>query len=981
MPTPLSQTFINSYSQLNAGQKKAVDAIEGPVMVIAGPGTGKTTILTLRIANILKETDTAPQNILALTFTESGAYAMRRKLFDIIGAAAYKVNIHTFHGFAARVIEQYPDYFSRIIGSRVITEPERIKIIKKAVMSSKIKRLRPYGDQDYYVAPILREIQTLKRENISPKHFEKSVENTFIDPDLSKTEVEKLKKQSDKNLELSFVYAEYEKSLVKEKFYDFEDMLLELIRAMEENDEFKLILQENYQYVLADEHQDANAAQNRILELLSDFHESPNLFIVGDDKQAIYRFQGATLENFLYFKNKYKDAVVIDLEHNYRSHQGILDASHSLIAKNPVIPGHERKRLISLQVGTMPIYVTECENTYEEVEIVSNKIKKIIENGGKEEDIAVLYRDNKHAELISRTLKAKGIKYRVESEQNLLTEPDVVKILYITKIINNPSDNELLGKTLLLREMNCDPMHVTQIFGEARRQEKNLHEYLKNYADTAKAYKRIVAWSEEAQILQCTDFMQKLIEESGILEDIIKDNNSLERLDALQAFYDYVVSLAAAKKTFYLSDFIEFLGIAEDHGISSKKSYSEHVKGVRLMTAHKAKGLEFDEVFIIHGVDGVWGNRSSRNLFSIPIIEHARNVGRIEDERRLFYVALTRARNSVFISYSKRDQEKELLPTQFISEIDSVFLSFEKSEDTSSQDKIPEKAHPINLQKKSESKSNTLLDQEFVKSKFLAQPLSVTHLNNYLECAWKYFFVNLVRIPQAENKHQMYGTAIHSVLRSYFDAYREGKKKSIKEVLALFKHALDKLPLSKHDRNESFEKGRKALEGYFEQYDSLWNRDLLNEYAVKSGYVWDEKGAVLELTGKLDKIEFIDPNNVVVVDYKTGKPKSRNEIEGKTKDADGNYKRQLVFYKLLLSAEDKKKNFQMQYGEIDFVEPNERGVYKKERFEILPQDLIGLRKEISLMAADITSMTFVEKGCGKKDCEYCKLGKLLRATA
>ena len=163
-----SKAFEESYKALNPAQRKAVDAIEGPVMVIAGPGTGKTTLLTLRIANILRKTDIPADAILALTFTESGAAAMRRKLTSTIGAAAYKVHIHTFHGFAGHIIEQYPDYFPRVIGSSIITEVEQMKIIEKALQSKYISLLRPYGDQSYYIRPILREIQTLKRENISP---------------------------------------------------------------------------------------------------------------------------------------------------------------------------------------------------------------------------------------------------------------------------------------------------------------------------------------------------------------------------------------------------------------------------------------------------------------------------------------------------------------------------------------------------------------------------------------------------------------------------------------------------------------------------------------------------------------------------------------------------------------------------------------------------------------------------------------------
>ncbi|MCX6719165.1 MAG: ATP-dependent helicase, partial [Candidatus Taylorbacteria bacterium] len=452
--------FNKLYEVLNPAQKHAVDCIDGPVMVIAGPGTGKTTILTLRIANILKETDTAPDSILALTFTESGAYAMRRKLVEIIGPAAYKVNIQTFHGFAESIIQKYPDYFPRIIGSKIITDAEQIKITEKLIDSKLIKILRPYGDPTYYVRPVLSEIQILKRENVSPSEFKKSIERDLADLNdvgsgqgknmelrirnfeirdkkivvsgkdlkrdkilkssgkdkaLSMAEIEKLKKRNEKNLELAYLYGKYEKQLAEDRFYDFDDMLLELIRAMEENYLFKLMLQETYQYILADEHQDANASQNRILELLADFDESPNLFIVGDDKQAIYRFQGASLDNFLFFSRKYKQAKVIDLEHNYRSHQGILDASHSLIANNPGIEGRERTRLISLQIGSKPIFIDELPAANDELEYVATIIERLLKKGEKPEEIAILYRENKEADRIAAALKVHGVPYRIES--------------------------------------------------------------------------------------------------------------------------------------------------------------------------------------------------------------------------------------------------------------------------------------------------------------------------------------------------------------------------------------------------------------------------------------------------------------------------------------------------------------------------------------------------------------------------------------
>ncbi|MCX6718870.1 MAG: ATP-dependent helicase, partial [Candidatus Taylorbacteria bacterium] len=712
-----SSAFDSSYKSLNAKQKEAVDTIEGPVVVIAGPGTGKTTILTLRIANILRLTDTAPENILAMTFTESGAHAMRRKLTEIIGPAAYKVNIHTFHGFAAHVIEQYPDYFPGIIGSTIITELEKVKIIEEILKSDKVKLLRPYGDQAYYIGPILREIQILKRENVSPKQLmddqnlvmgsllgmesagvnelkssskgskssnakskavgigsrSSTIKQEAVSShqtingkgsdNLKKTDIDRLKKQTEKNLELAFVYDSYEKKLAKKKYYDFEDMLLRLIQAMEEDKNFKLMLQESYHYILADEHQDANASQNRILELLADFHDSPNLFIVGDDKQAIYRFQGASLDNFLYFSKKYRDAVVIDLEHNYRSHQGILDASHSLISKNPTIPGYERKKLLSLQMGSMPILITECSTVNDELELVARAIERLLSKNILGHEIAVLYRDNKHAKPLSDVLRSHGIAHKIESDNDLLRELDVAKIIMLCKAMHDPSDNEALASALFLKELRCDPVEVAALCNLASRERKPLFESIMRSvgSDIKVAYQRIINWSQESRIIPFANFLQRLIQEMWILSSIVADPDSLERLNTLQAFFDHIASAAQSKRSFYLDDFIEYIDLAREHGLNGKPDHSERVGGVRLMTAHRAKGLEFSHVFIIHVVDGIWGNRSARNLFTIPLIEHARNTGRIEDERRLLYVAMTRARDSVHVTYSRNNGEKDLL--------------------------------------------------------------------------------------------------------------------------------------------------------------------------------------------------------------------------------------------------------------------------------------------------------------------------------
>src|SRR3989344_8655164 len=288
------EKFKEYYTKLNNRQRDAVDTIEGPVMVIAGPGTGKTQILALRVANILRRTDTQADSILVLTFTESGVYSIRKRLLEMIGSAAYKVHIHTFHSFSNTIIKEYPDEFPRVIGGNPISDIDQIRFVEEIFLAKNFSSIKPYGDPLYYVRPALSTIKALKREAIYVEDFKDIVgaqKKEFKNlPDLyhekgafkgkMKGEYADLEKKIAKNEELMIVYEEYEKRLKDAKLYDYEDMILEMVRTLEGKGSLLLELQEEYQYILADEHQDANQAQNKILELLSNFHENPNLFIV-----------------------------------------------------------------------------------------------------------------------------------------------------------------------------------------------------------------------------------------------------------------------------------------------------------------------------------------------------------------------------------------------------------------------------------------------------------------------------------------------------------------------------------------------------------------------------------------------------------------------------------------------------------------------------------------------------------------------------
>ena len=993
---PTTSKFQILYKKLNNEQKQAVDAIEGPVMVIAGPGTGKTQILTLRIANILRKTDISSDSILALTFTESGVFSMRKRLVEIIGSDGYRVGIFTFHGFCNEVIRRFPDSFPKIIGANQLNDIEKLSILKDVILKSPLKKLKPFGDNFFYLNSIRGKISELKRENISPEELAKSIKeqkeefkkinNLYHEEGVHKGKMRgkysSLEKKIEKNTELTLIYKLYEQELRDRKLYDYEDMIIETIKALENDKNLLLSLQEEYQYILADEHQDANNSQNKLLELLANYHKNPNLFIVGDEKQAIFRFQGASLENFLYFKKLYKKSFVINLTQNYRSFQHILDSAHSLISaagdhKHIMLKGRrdaDHGNKIGLRVFS--------KQEYEYLFIAEDIIEKI-KKGARAEEIAVLYRNNRDADAIMSIFEKKEIPFTVESDQNILLDNDIQKLITLLRAINDLGNDSMLLSALHIDFLKIDGLDIYKISALSKKTRINLYDILSSKEILKKSYvgqlekmyeiyKKLNLWKKFAQNKSLTEFLEIIIKESGFLNYLLSGRDATDKIAKLSGFFDTAKKLVENHREYKLSDFIEHINLLEEHNILIKKDSKLIIpKKVRLMTAHKSKGLEFDWVYIVGAYDKHWGNKRVIEHFHIPISVFQKNeVEENNEDRRLFYVALTRARFSAHISYPKDGQNGEAqTSSQFIEEIDDKYIY---EFDTNLFESAIKKE--IFLAPKKDIKIS-IKDKQFLNELFEEQGLSITALNNYLECPWNYFYSNLLRIPKATNKHLMFGTVIHRALKDLFDSVQNREVIGKKKLLALFEDYLGKQPFSQDEYNEAFEKGKRALSGYFDAYKNGWKHfsfeKILNEFKVS---VLFEN---IKLRGNLDKVEVLDGNNNVnVVDYKTGKPKSRNMIEGKTKSSDGNYKRQLVFYKLLLDLYDNAK-FNMLSGEIDFVEPDEKGIYHKEKFIISDNDIKEIKEIIKNTAKEILELSFWNKKCDNKKCDYCEIRKMM----
>ncbi len=981
--------FNDIYKKLNKEQKQAIEAINGPIMIIAGPGTGKTLTLTMRIANILKKTDTDPHDILALTFTESGAKTMRERLIDIIGTAAYYVNINTFHSFCINVIHEFSEYFLISEDTTTLSELERIQLFKEIIDSTDLDLLRPANSPYYYINSLVNKIQELKREGITPTKFktildneEKRVKNIDkkINPRTNKPYSKYQKEQQDlqKQKELLSIYKKYQKKLKENKRYDFEDMINLVVSKLKENQDSKLSLQEKYLYILVDEYQDTNSAQNEIIKLLTDHWEEPNIFVVGDDEQSIFRFQGASLENVLYFKKLFEKSKLITLTSNYRSSQLILDASRSLIEKNVLKLKEVDKNLKSkLKRSDIPIKIAQFPSGEIENYFLAQKIKEIIKKGTDPDKIAVLVKENKDIDDIKNSLSSVNIRFEISTEKNILEDSDINKLLLLMQVINDlktKPNNDIDIFTLLNFEfLNLDRLDILKLSRFATEKKMNiidviLDQDIFNEIDLSNPKKLIDLvndlnkWQESASNLTFTKFFENLIQESSFLDHILSDKYNISRINTLNTLYNEIKNINYNDHTLNLEKFLKNIDLMRENNIKIKENIRDEDKdAVKLITAHKSKGLEFDYVFIAKCIDKKWGNKVFRDPLKLPsgILKNVNleDKEKNEDDRRLFYVALTRAKKQIFITYadkySSQGYRKESVPSMFMHEIDTKYT--EKFDTNSIENKFNEN---IQEQLKLPKTNNRQIEEnDFLNSIISNFKLSVTALNTYLQCPYKFKLNNILKTPRAKPPHLAFGTAMHKSLENYFKKYKQINKLPSKSYLVSeYKKALENEILHENDFSRLLKKGKKVLDEYYKDNFKNFKKPIFTEYPFGLRNI---RLGNIPLTGKVDKIEWVDKDKkqVKVIDYKTGAPKSRNEIEGKTKYSDGDLLRQILFYKLL-SQLDRNFNYKVVKGEFDFIEPKPHKKPKKEMFRYSRDQIEDLKILIKETMDEIRNLNF-----------------------
>jgi ATP-dependent DNA helicase UvrD/PcrA len=1025
----LHQKYREEYLKLNEQQRKAVDTIEGPVMVIAGPGTGKTQILAARIGKILLDTDASPENLLCLTYTDAGAIAMRRRLNSLIGSDAYKVNIYTFHAFCNDVIQDNLSLFEKT-EMDPISELEKIQLLKSLIdafpKNHPLKRYR--GDVYFEIGKLTSLFSTMKREGWTPPFIQQKIDEyiadlPYRDSYIAKKATKEFKKgdirtdkiadEKEKMQRLSAAVNEfnnYQFLMKRSNRYDFDDMINWVIKAFEENKQLLSDYQERYQYILVDEYQDTSGTQNNLIRLLISYWDKPNVFVVGDDDQSIFRFQGANVENMLEFANNYKeDLMTVVLTNNYRSTQPILDISKTLVDRNEErlirqIDGLTKDLLSSnprVNHLTHSPSIIEYETQRHEMADITLKVESLIDEGVPAGRIAVLYRENKFGDDLTKYFQQKKIPVYSKRSLNLFDIPLAQKIMLILRFLAAEHDTPYGGDEMLFEILHFDfytipPIEIAKLsiavaerqFSENRTSIRRLlseraNEPPRDLFDTGihPGLKQASAVLEQliADVSNVTIqvLFEKIIRKAGVLNVIMQSTEKVWLMQVLTALFDFIKEETRRKPDLTLPGLVQMIDLMEDNNISIPIiQVCGNDKGVNLLTAHGSKGLEFEHVFVAGSNAAFWEKKrkpSSAYKFPDTIFSSTSRGNEEEELRRLFYVALTRAEKHLNISYSKfKNDGRGLEPTRFIAEIQDthdlpVERVFVDSETTIEFEALQfEEISAPEIQKIEDDFISNILD------KFV---MNVTALNHYLHCPLEFYFKTLIRIPSPKNEATEFGSSVHFAIQRLF----EKMKLHPHEQFSPKEELLEDFSWYMHRHRESFTKeafdrrmeyGLNVLGNYYDKYVHQWNKVVAIERNIKNVVLHG-----VPLKGKLDKLEF---NNkaVNVVDYKTGdvdNAKDKLAAPSEKFPEGGDYWRQAVFYKILVDNYG-RKDWRVISSEFDFIEPDKKKEYRKIKIPVNQDDINFLSDQIISTWTKIQNREFYI-GCGKPDCHWCNFVK------
>lgn len=871
--------------KLNTEQKRAVTHGDGPLLIIAGAGTGKTTVVTERIKYLITKKKIDPQHILALTFTEKASREMEDRVDRALPYGMTEMWISTFHAFCDRVLRAEALHIGLDPGYKLMTEAETVMFFQNHLFSFDLSYFRPLGNPMKFVRGMLTHFSRLKDEDIAPKQY-----LAWVKKQETRNKKQKIEKeQYEQYLELAQAYRTYEELKVKEGVMDYGDLISNTLRLFRSRESVLARFQEQFKFVLIDEFQDTNYAQNLLGTLLAG--TQANITVVGDDDQAIYRWRGAALSNILEFRKTYPKAATVVLTKNYRSTKEILDRSYALIQhNNPDRLEHKEtieKKLTSMRrVRGEPIEFLFTDRVENEADTVVRTIERLIADSDAKyswKDIAILVRANNHAEPFTRALGRAGIPYQFLGPGQLFRQAEVKDLIAYLKVLYSFEDNVAMYRVLSLDVFGVPPRDVAVVSNYAKRYGVSLFEASEKWDELSlssegkkkigrivhlvRTHLGIIKKESAGQILYY------FLQETGLLEQFTSFDSAKEERTAgnIAKFFDKLKTYEVDHDDASVFAVVDWIDLSMQLGESPAATDTDWTENnaVNILTVHSSKGLEFPVVFLVNLVSARFPTRKRREQIPIPdaLVKEAASEGdyHLQEERRLFYVGMTRARDRVFLTaanyYGEGKREKKL----------SLFISETLGE---------ERVDAARQAPEGDTKQLSLIawdKKEEPDAKPVRQAIryvSYTQLSTFKTCPLQYKYRYILKIPVPPSAALTFGSTIHRVVTRFYEDAKAGKSPTKNDLLGLLEDEWSSIGFKNRQYEEKMKRrGVELLKGF---YANAYDPDRLPadlEQPFKLKITPD-----LTVGGRIDRVDRHDDGTLEIIDYKTGQAPKRKNI-------------------------------------------------------------------------------------------------------
>ena len=961
----------------NSKQQQAIDILNGQVMLLAGPGTGKTFTVIHRIEKMLAD-GVEPSSILCLTFSDAAASEMRQRLIKKMGVVASAVDIYTYHSFCNDLIKTYPDKFEMTSGVKLITDAEKISIMKECIDDANLEFFVPSrADRYFFTKNFISYVEKLKTQRVSKDEYMACIDtNPMLMPRYKEleseiyereqagntknktryNELEKIKTNIEKAKELWTLFELYSTKMINKNLIDFSDMINLVLTSFEEDSQFLSEVSNKYKYFLVDEYQDTNDLQNQIIFNLLDGNDEKNIFVVGDDDQIIYGFQGAKSDNIENFLTKYPNTTVICLEENNRSTQTILDFSNLIVnqdenrlennlyfkekyniskkltAKNPKIIVKDKK-IKRIQFGEI----------LQEFNYIVDDIKTLIESDfapKADEDkidysqIAIISKKRAELQTFAELLKSKNIPFQIDEGKSIFAIRSTILIYFYIKAMNNylTSSDKLFG-LLLSEPFKIDQQDYNKILEEKRLWKKD------ESSDFITLMRNLNGWKNPEKItkfLETFDYLQdyassnnlrntvvEIINRTGLLTYFYKSGkNRSENLAGIRKIISEATDFQNSDSTKNLSDFVKYLDDCFENEIDINLDKDSVVQNaVQLMTYHGSKGREFEYVYLPNLISSNWEDFRMPGEYKLITEEvpgkDAAQAKKDSELLKLLFVGITWAKHTLTISFADSNNGKAQQITKYLEPTANYDFDSEQFE-CSADDLTTEFYRSVSSDVFDNQKAFKNEIEERVKSVVL----SPSRLNDYLSCPRKFFYVKVlgIDVEEADWDGANFGTLIHSLLERAVKVAKESAYPTLEEILEKFRLGMDGMKFSSEAKKEKyFKQGQKLLTNYYPYFSQIPISRITDiEFSF---YGVDVDGDFI--TGKIDRIEKNSDGTYELYDYKTGNYTSEKKIA--PNEEKQNYFNQLCFYKY---AYEKLTGNKVSKVGIIYVENHEKSVDK-----------------------------------------------------